>query len=222
MTRPLSALIPPTLIIAGAGGLGREVAGYILDALAAGRLRGEIRGFLDDTDADPAAFGLPFPVLGPMDAYRPAADERVVVAVGAPHDRGTVVRRLEQRGARFISVIHPLAWVAEPAWLEEGCIVAPFATIGMNARLGSHCLINTHAGIGHDASLGSCSVISPHAVVNGGAILAERVLLGSGAVITPRRVIGEAACISAGSVIQSDVAAGVTMWGNPARPLPKG
>ena len=212
----------PAIIIAGAGGLGREVAGYVLEAIAAGRMRGEIKGFLDDGDADPAAFGLPFPGLGRLDHYCPQPAERVVVAVGAPDDRLAIVRRLDLRGARYVSVIHPLAWVAQPAGLEEGCIVAPFATVGMNARLGAHCLINTHAGIGHDANLGACSVVSPHAVVNGGAVLGERVLVGSGAVITPRRVIGDAACISAGSVIQSDVAAGLTLWGNPARPLPRG
>ncbi|TAN61573.1 MAG: acetyltransferase [Magnetospirillum sp.] len=212
----------PVLIIAGAGGLGREVAGYALDAIAAGRIRAELRGFLDDTDTDPTTFGLPFPVLGRIDDYRPAANERVVVAVGSPNDRMAVVGRLQRHGARFVSIIHPLAWVAQPSRLEEGCIVAPFATVGMSAHIGPHCLINTHVGIGHDVRLGAGSVLSPHAVVNGGACLGERVLVGSGAVITPRRTIGDGARISAGSVIQSDVAAGLTLWGNPARPLPKG
>ncbi len=211
----------PVIIIAGAGGLGREVAGYALEAIAAGRLQGEVGGFLDDTDANPADFGLPFTLRGPIDAYCPAADEWVVVAVGAPDDRQAIVRRLERRGARFISVIHPLAWVDRSVRRGEGCIVAPFATIGTNARIGPHCLINTHVGIGHDASLGACCVASPHVVVNGAAILGERVLIGSGAVITPGRTIGDEVRVSAGSVIQSDVAAGVTMWGNPARPLPK-
>lgn len=212
---------PIAIIVVGAGGLGREVAGYALDAIAAGRIDGAVRGFLDDTDADPAAFGVPFPVLGAIDLYCPAPGDRVVVAVGAPEDRMAIAHRLHLRGARFISVVHPLAWVARPVELGEGCVVAPFATVGLNARLGPHCLINTHAGIGHDAHLGAGVVISPHAVVNGGAWLGDRVLVGSGAVVTPRRRIGSDARISAGSVIQSDVAAGATLWGNPARPLPK-
>lgn len=212
----------PAIIVAGAGGLGREVAGYALEAIAAGKMRGEVKGFLDDTDARPADFGLPFPVLGPIDGYTPAGAELVVVAVGDPAARKAIVQRLERRGARFVSVIHPLAWVAQPSRLEPGCIVAPFASIGMNADLGAHCLINTHAGIGHDVTMGACSVVSPHGVVNGFARLGEAVMVGSGAVITPTRVVGDFAKISAGSVIQSDVAAGLTLWGNPARPLPKG
>ena len=211
----------PGIIIVGAGGLGREVAGYALESIAAGKMRGEVKGFLDDTNANPGDFGLSFPVLGSIDAYMPAGSELVVVAVGDPVARQAIVQRLERRGARFVSVIHPLAWVAQPSRLEPGCIVAPFATIGMNAELGGHCLINTHAGIGHDTVLGACSVVSPHGVVNGFVRLGEAVLVGSGAVITPARVVGDFAKISAGSVIQSDVEAGLTMWGNPARPLPK-
>jgi len=212
---------PPRLIIAGAGGLGREIAGYARDALAAGRLRAELAGFLDDTDADPAAFGLGLPVLGTIDNFRPQERDRLVVAVGAPADRAAIARRLEGHGARFITILHPLAWVAEPSRIEEGCVIAPFATIGMNARLGRHCLINTHAGIGHDAELGACTVVSPHGVLNGRVRTGERVLIGSAAVVTPGRAIGDDAQVSAGAVVQGDVSGGATVWGNPARPLPQ-
>lgn len=210
-----------TLVVAAAGGLGREVAGYAAEAIAAGVLKADLRGFLDDTDTDPAAFGLVLPVLGGIEAYRPLETDRVVVAVGDPTDRQAIVARLVAAGARFASIIHPLAWVARPSQIGEGCVVAPFATIGMNARLGPHCLINTHAGIGHDADVGAYSVVSPHAVINGGACLGECVLVGSSAVVTPRRQIGFGARVSAGSVVQSDVADGVTVWGNPARTIAK-
>ena len=201
-------------IIAGAGGLGREVAVYARDAGFA------VRGFLDDTDADPAVYGLDIPVLSSIDGYRPQPHDAVVVAVGAPAARAAIAGRLAVRGTHFGLLVHPLAYVAQPLELAPGCIVAPFATIGLNARLGAHCLINTHAGIGHDCRLGQCVVISPHAVVNGFAHLADQVMLGSAAVVTPGRDIGAGVLVSAGSVVHSDVAAGLTMWGNPARALP--
>ena len=202
------------LVIAGAGGLGREVAAY------AGEGGLTVRGFLDDTAADPTAFGLNLPVLGPIDAYDPADGDEVLVAVGAPGARAAIAARLAARGARFAVLVHPLAYVARPSLLEPGCIVAPFATIGLNAHLGPHCLINTHAGIGHDCRLGACTVVSPHGVVNGFAHLGDGVLVGSSAVVTPGRRLGGGARVSAGSVVQADVAAETTVWGNPARPLP--
>lgn len=201
-------------IIAGAGGFGREVAAYARDAGFV------VRGFLDDTDADPAAYGIDIPVLSSIDDYQPQPHDAVLVAVGAPAARAAIAGRLAARGAHFGLLVHPLAYVAQPSELAPGCIIAPFATIGLNARLGPHCLINTHAGIGHDCRLGQCVVISPHAVVNGFARLADRAMLGAAAVVTPGRSIGAEAQVSAGSVVQSDVAAGQTVWGNPARALP--
>lgn len=202
------------VVIAGAGGLGREVAVYARDA----GLR--VRGFLDDTDADPRQFGLDLAVLSSIDAYVPSPHDVVLVAVGRPADRVGVGARLAARGAEFGLLIHPLAYVASPDLLAPGCIVAPFASIGLNTRLAPHCLINTHAGIGHDCVLGAASVVSPHGVVNGGVQLGQAVLVGSAAVITPDRRVGAGAQISAGSVVQSDVAAETTVWGNPARALP--
>ncbi|MGE4279581.1 MAG: NeuD/PglB/VioB family sugar acetyltransferase [Magnetospirillum sp.] len=204
----------PHYVIAGAGGLGREVAVY------AGDCGLRVRGFLDDTEADPRAFGLDIPVLSAIDAYVPEPHDCVLVAVGDPADRVAVATRLTLRGADFGVLIHPLAYVAEPSVLGPGCIVGPFATIGVNARLGAHCLINTHAGIGHDAQLGDGCVISPHAVINGFAALGTRVMVGSSAVVTPGCVVGDGAKISAGSVVLTEVAAGATVWGNPARALP--
>ncbi|KAF0220972.1 MAG: Transferase hexapeptide [Rhodospirillaceae bacterium] len=204
----------PCFVIAGAGGLGREVAVYALDA----GLR--VRGFLDDTDADPRRFGLDIPVLSPLDSYVPIAHDVVLVAVGDPGDRAVIAARLGVRGADFGQLIHPLAYVARPAALGPGSIVAPFATIGLNARLGPHCLINTHAGIGHDAELGAACVISPHAVVNGFARLGDGVMMGSSAVVAPRVMVGAGATLSAGAVVLAEVAAGATVWGNPARSLP--
>lgn len=204
----------PRFVIAGAGALGREVAVYALDA----GLR--VRGFLDDTDADPGRFGLDIPVLSSVDSYAPRPHDTVLVAVGDPGDRAAIAARLGVRGADFGQLIHPLAYVARPAVLGPGCVVAPFATIGLNARLGSHCLINTHAGIGHDVELGAACVISPHAVVNGFARLGDGVMIGSSAVVAPRVVVGAGAKLSAGTVVLAEVAAGSTMWGNPARALP--
>ncbi|MBX9635732.1 MAG: acetyltransferase [Magnetospirillum sp.] len=209
-----------SVVIAGAGGLGREVAVYVQDAIAAGTMNARLRGFLDDTDADPAALGIEAPVLGSIDTYVPQAGDAVLVAVGAPADRLAVAARLVRRGARFATLIHPLAYVARPSTLAEGTIVAPFATVGVNASLGGHCLVNTHAGIGHDAVLGPCCVISPHGIVNGNVTLGQGVLLGSSAVVTPGRTLADGVKVSAGSVVQSDLAAGVTVWGNPARQLP--
>ncbi|MFA7431216.1 MAG: NeuD/PglB/VioB family sugar acetyltransferase [Rhodospirillaceae bacterium] len=211
------------ILIAGAGGFGREVLTYALDAIAAGRLDATVAGFLDDTDPDLSPFGLDIGVVGCIDAYAPADGEAVVVAIGNPAARAAVAAGLEQRGARFVSVIHPLAWVAPTAQVGAGCIVAPFATVGPWAKIGRHVVINTHAGVGHDVVLGDAVEMAPHAVCNGWTSLGPQVFVGSGAVLTARLEIGAGAKVAAGAVVYSRVPEGVTAMGNPARmmPLPK-
>lgn len=51
--------------------------------------------------------------------------------------------------------------------------------------------------------------------------IGENVWIGSGAIILPGITIGDHAIIGAGSVVTRDVASGVTVAGNPARPLHK-
>ena len=205
------------LYIAGAGGLGREVASYAVEIIAVGRWQAQLGGFLDDTDANPACFGCSLPVVSTIDGWNPTPKDRVVVAIGEPAARRQVVARLIQSGARFATLIHPTAWVAAQARVGQGCIVAPLAAVAPYAEIGDHALINVHAGIGHDVRLGAYSVVAPQAVLNGFVTTAEEVLVGSSAVITARLNVGTGARISAGSVVYSDVPAHTTAHGNPAR-----
>ncbi len=206
------------LVIAGAGGLGREVWSYALDAIAAGRLEAEIVGFLDDTDPDLTAFtGLDVPVLCSIDRYAPGEDEAVVIGIGAPAYRAAVAARLAARGARFASVVHPGAWVPPTVRMAPGCVVAPFATVGPWVDLGAHVLVNTHAVLGHDCVVGANGELAPHTACNGWVRLGERVFVGSGAVVTARVQVGDDAKVAAGAVVYSDVPAGATALGNPAR-----
>jgi len=206
-----------TLWIVGAGGFGREVAAYAQDAIDAGHLDARLAGFLDDTDADPQSLGCPLAVGGPIDAFRPQDQDRVIIAVGEPSDRAAIAARLEAVGAHFATLVHPLAYVSTRATLGPGVIVAPFATVGPHAMVEAHAVVNTHAGIGHDCRIGAASVIAPHAVLNGWVVAEAMVLVGSSAVVTARIGLGAGCKVAAGSVVYSPVPAGALAIGNPAR-----
>jgi len=203
-------------IIVGAGGFGREVLQYLKDIHG----HDPVRGFLDDhaTTVEPAS--LDKEILGRISDWEPQPDEEFVLAVGNPEARLELGRKLAQRGARFRSVIHPLAWVASSAELGDGCIVAPFATVGANATLADHVVLTFYASVAHDARVGEASALSPHSVANGGSQLGLATFLGTAAIVNPLKRVGDHSKVAAGSVVYRDVPPGMLASGNPARPRP--
>ena len=200
-----------TALIAGAGGFGREILQYLRD------LRFPLEGFLDDRADALAGFDLGTAVLGRLADFPLRDEHRLVISVGDPAGRRRLGDAAATRGARFLTLVHPTAYVAPNARLGAGCVVCPFAFIGVGAVLGDHVAVNTYASVGHDAQVGDCSVFSPYAVVNGAVVLGEEVFLGTHATVTPGLTVGRSAKITAGAVAVRPVPAYALAVGNPAR-----
>lgn len=205
------------LIIVGAGGLGREASQYASDSLPSDEF--EIIGYLDDDpDAGKAAgISLRYPHLGSIASASIQENHRFVMALGDPRARATVTYQLREAGARFVTIVHPLAYVARSASVGHGCIIAPFATVGAGARLGEFTHLHFYASAAHDTRIGSYVSLSPYAVANGQVQLGDQVFVGTHATINPTKRVGESARITAGSVVYRDVPAGSIAAGNPAK-----
>ncbi len=204
-----------SVVIVGAGGFGREVNQYIRDIGTH-----EVRGFLDDhaTAVEPASLGLE--VLGTVRDYEPLEDDLVVLAIGRPDLRVSIATELRERGARFLSVIHPLAWVADTAVVGAGSIIAPFATVGAHATLGDNVVMTFYSSVAHDARIGEGSALSPYSVANGGAELGVAAFLGAGAIVNPLKKVGDHSRVAAASVVYRDVPTRSLASGNPAKSRP--
>ena len=207
------------VIIVGAGGFGHEVLHYVLEAFTDAP-HVTFKGFLDDNPTSLQGRQLRYSWLGDTTSYQPQINDRFVIAVGDPKTRAALTQRLAARGATFLSVVHPTAYVSRTASLGVGCIVAPFATIGANARIGEHSVLTFYASVGHDAVVGRCCALSPHAVANGGSRIGDRVFVGSHAVINPLQTVANDAKIAAGAVVYRAVPARSLAAGNPAKSRP--
>ena len=75
------------------------------------------------------------------------------------------------------------------------------------------------ATVGHDCVLDDFVTVLPGARVSGSVHLAAGSTVGSGAVVLQGRTVGRGAFVGAGAVVTRDVAPGVVVVGNPARPL---
>lgn len=200
------------VVIIGAGGFGREVLQYATDVGGF-----EVKGFLDDRDPSEVQLPRGLPLLGRVADYQPRPGESFLLAVGQPAVRAKIAIRFQSAGARFLTVIHPRAYVASTATVGAGSIIAPFATVGASASVGDLVQVHFYASAAHDTVIGSLSALSPYSVVNGGGRLGEGVFLGTRATVNPQVSVGEYSKVAAGSVVYQDVAERSLVAGNPAK-----
>lgn len=200
------------VVILGAGGLGRELYWWALEAGL------EPVGFIDDR-ADALAHLRDYPpVLGSV-AEAPLALP-VLCGIGQVAVRRRCVAQLKARGARFGACIHPAARLYH-AQLGEGAVVAPGAYIGADAQVGAFLFMQTGAVLGHDVRAGDFLRMDTTAFVGGGAELGSGVTLHTGAQVMPGKRVGDGATLGAGSTLLGNLAAGVTAFGTPAVALPR-
>jgi sugar O-acyltransferase (sialic acid O-acetyltransferase NeuD family) len=194
------------LLIAGAGGFGRDIYELIL----AGGDRSDCIdiAFLDDRMFGRNTCELPAPVLGTIRDYRPNQEESVLVALNDPETRKAISELILKKGGRLYTFIHNTAIVARTSRIGNGCVLFPFTCVGPNASLDAGVVLNYYASIGHDANAGAYTVLCPYATLNGNAKTGEGVFLGTHASINPGVSVGKWSKVSAGSAVHLDTPPG--------------
>jgi len=203
------------LIIISAGKFGREVYTWAQQSIRAGT-RWTIKGFLDSRPDILARFAYDAPILGSVNDYNLEPDDLFICAIGEPEVKPGYCSLLEERGARFATLVHPTALVGHNVSIGEGSILGPYTQLSCDIRLGKHVAFGTHSNTGHDTRIGDYSQISGGCEINGNAEIGDRVFLGSHATILPRVRVGSRAFVGAGSVVLKNVREGMKVFGNPA------
>ncbi len=214
--------LPPDcqrIVIAGAGGFGREVLQWARDAWPSHSYR--ISGFLSDDPRRLDGFATDVGILSSVGDYRPANGDYLLLGIGVPYSRRRVAESLLARGARFLTLVHPRAIVAQTASIGHGSIICPFAIVSDSAVLGRFVLANYHASIGHDAAAGEYTVLSPYATLGGSARIDNEVFLGLHASVGPGIWVGARSKVSANSCVLSSTPDDSLVYGVPGRIVPR-
>lgn len=217
----MSKVTMKSLLIIGAGGMGREVVDMIR---ASAQERDGARytdiAFIDDA-LTPGSLVYGVKVAGDrmmLGGLKPGTVE-LCVAVGDPLTRREIIDDIERYGHRFATIIDPTAMVRPTAIIGEGVLVSARAFVSCNVSLESHAVVSFGAIVGHDAVVGRYAFIGPRAVVCGAVRIAEGAIVGAGASLHPGVKVGRWAKVAVGAAAFGHVEERATMFGNPARPM---
>jgi sugar O-acyltransferase (sialic acid O-acetyltransferase NeuD family) len=206
------------IAIIGAGGFGRELLD-IFDACNAAGQDYEVLGYIVDSQYSlPGAVVNNKPVLGDFDWLAEHAGEvYAVCGVGLPQFRLRLVRRAQERGVRFCSIIHPTAIITRWVTIGEGVVIAAGCILTNRIHIGNHVHINLSCTIAHDAALEDFVTLAPGVHVSGKVRLSTGCYVGTGANIIEKMHVGEWSIVGAGSTVFDDVSPNSTVIGVPGR-----
>ena len=206
------------LLIIGARGWGREVYDIAKACMDAGA-NFIVKGFLDDkADALDAYDNYPV-IIGPVETYEIQEDDIFICALGDVHYKKQYADIIQNKGGRFISLVHPTAVIGTNAKVGIGCVVGAFANLSNDTSIGDFVTMSIRSGMGHDSTIGNYSHIGGNCCISGFVTIGESVTMHPGCVMVPHRKIGDNAVIGTGSVVLSNVKANTTVFGNPAKKI---
>lgn len=209
------------IIICGTGGFAAEITEYIQD-----NHDYIIKGYFDLNDTDYIKYNYSAPYLGSEDEFKFTSDDSVVIAIADAKLRETIYNKLKIKGVKFPNIIHKSSFISKGSFIDESTILCPFVTLTSNIKIGKNFHANIYSYIAHDCIIGNNVTFAPAVKCNGNVIINDNVYIGTGVIIHQGKanrplVIGSGVTIAAGSIVTKSIAAGKTVFGNPAIELTK-
>ena len=212
--------------IFGASGYGREVLPLVRQQLQAALATGDADlVFVDDQPPAPVVNGQRVLTYAQW-LNEPASSRHMNVAIANSKVRELLVQRCMADGVQFFEARAANVMQLDSVQLGVGAVLCPFVTLTSNIRIGQHFHANIYSYVEHDCVMGDFVTFAPGVMCNGNVHVEDHAYIGTGAVIKQGQpgapmVIGHGAVVGMGAVVTKSVPPGVTVVGNPARPLIK-
>ncbi len=212
--------MPNIIGIYGASGFGREVLPLVREQYADAQLC-----FVDDGSQDSELNG--YPVYTYQNFLELSQSEKsVVFAIANSKIREALEDKCKQDNLAIVSVKAFNSVALDEVEIGEGAVLCHFTQLTSNIKIGKQFHANIYSYVAHDCVIGDYVTFAPKVQCNGNVHIEDHAYIGAGAIIkqgTPARplVIGKGAVVGMGAVVTKNVAPGVTVIGNPARPLTK-
>lgn len=207
----------------GASGYGREVLPLAREQLVRACIPLTQLVFVDDQQSAPEVNGQRVLSYAQFLAA-PAPAHYAVLAIASGKVREALSKRCNADGVLPWTVTAENVVLMDEVLLGSGAVLSPFVTITSNVRIGKCFHANLYSYIAHDCEVGDFVTFAPGVHCNGNVVVEDHVYIGTGAVLKQGQpgkplVIGRGAVVGMGAVVTKSVPPGITVVGNPARPM---
>lgn len=209
------------VVVIGASGNGLDIIDTLLDINQnLGFVKYECIGFLDDNpDLQNKTVYLGYRVLGKIADFE-QFDENIyfITAIGSSKSFLNKVDILSCIPLpRFITLIHPTAYISRSAKIGIGTVILQNVTIANNVKIGNQVVILANTVINHEVSIGDYTCIASGVCISGGVNIGENCYIGTNTAIRENVQIGKKCLIGMGSNVLQDIPDNSIVIGNPAK-----
>lgn len=202
------------IILAGAGGLAREVAEVV--RVAASR---QLLGFVDDDEARWGTTIDGLPVLGGLAVAFERDDADVVLCAGGGSAREAMANRLRAGGLlteRYTTVMHPSQTIPASCRIGAGSVLLAGTVMTASVTIGQHVVCMPNVTLTHDDVVEDFATLCSGVTLGGQVRVGRAAYLGMSASVRERLTVGDRATLGMGSVLLEDLPTGQTWVGHPA------
>lgn len=208
------------IAIYGAGGFGREMAGY-LQRVNKHQLEWNIVGYFDDGLAKGVRTQYGMILGGIEDLNNWPTDLAIVFSIGTPNIIKSIVEKITNPLVFFPNIIDPSVCFLDYSSVKmgQGNVIGPNSLISCNVELGDFNLMNVFDQVGHETIIGNYNILMPTVNISGGIKMGDCNLFGVKSTVLQYLHIGNNVILGSGSVLMKDAQDDTTFIGIPARPF---
>lgn len=141
----------------------------------------------------------------------------IAFGIGCNKTREKLSEKVQNRGFKVISLIHPSSIIADTVEIEYGTVIMPNVVVNGKTSIGKCVILNTGSIIEHECNIESFVHISPKVALAGNVIVKANTHIGIGSIVIQEKTIGKNSVIGAGSVVVNNIPDNVKAYGNPCK-----
>lgn len=208
------------VLIIGGGGKASSIAYAIIDASTIYHYKLEFCGYINDRDNVEDIEG--YPVLGGLKDIPDLIKKNyyfinAIGKIGFQKERIELLESLQIPDDRFITFVHPKAYVAPNVVLGIGCVVMPNVYISSNNVIGKHTRIMANVFIGHQNIIGNYCFFSGSSCISASIIIKDGVFVNLNATVKELLTLDYYSTVGMGAVLTKSIGKNEIWIGNPAK-----